>query len=160
MTRPIVPFSRVKHGVGATLLVISDGTTTLYLTDNNEQISYTYGGQSRTFIPYFFKFEAPEDTADNDGTATLTVGSVDQQLIDIVRSIAPSTPPTVEVIAVWIENWENEPVYSELSGYKFVVAGVDWNASTMSLTLGLDNLLNYDIPCDKFTTANDEGATQ
>lgn len=156
MTRPIIPFSRVKSGVGATLLKIehSDLESPLYLTDNNESITY----DGHTYQPYFFRFEAPEENEDTDGSATLTIGSVDQTMIDLVRSIDTFDPPTVTIVAVWVENWQSEPVFSQLSGYKFIIIGADWNASTMSLTLGLDALLNYDIPFDKFTTINDEGA--
>ena len=158
MTQPIIPFSRVKSGIGSTLLKISHESLSqpLYLTDNNAPLTY----QSHTYQPYFFKFEAPEENEDTDGSAVLTIGSVDQQMIDLVRSVDPANPPTVEVVAVWIENWQSQPVFSKLSGYKFIVVGTDWNASTMSLTLGLDSLLNYDIPFDKFTTVNDEGAVQ
>ena len=49
-------------------------------------------------------------------------------------------------------------MFSKLSGYDFIMVGVEWNASTMSITLGLDTVLNYDIPFDKFNTVNDEGA--
>lgn len=158
MTQPIIPFSRVKSGIGSTLLKIEHDSleTPLYFTDNNESLTY----EGNTYQPYFFKFEAPEENDDTDGSAVLTIGSVDQQMIDLVRSVDPANPPTVTVVAVWVENWQSEPVFSKLSGYKFIIAGVDWNASTMSLTLGLDNLLNYDIPFDKFTTVNDEGAAQ
>ena len=158
MTQPIIPFSRVKSGVGSTLLKIehTDLAEPLYLTDNNKPVTYN----GHTYQPYFFKFEAPEETDDTDGSASLTIGSVDQQMIDLVRSVESSNPPTVTVVAVWIENWQSEPVFSQLSGYKFIVIGAEWNASTMSLTLGIDSLLNYDIPFDKFTTINDEGAVQ
>lgn len=156
MTQPIIPFNRVKSGVGSTLLKIEHSSldAPLYLTDNNRPITY----DGNTYQPYFFKFEAPEENEDTDGSAVLTIGSVDQTMIDIVRSVDPSNPPTVTVVAVWIENWQSEPVFSRLSGYRFIIAGAEWNASTMSLTLGLDTLLNYDIPYDKFTTVNDEGA--
>ena len=158
MTQPIVPFSRVKTGIGSTLLKISHASlpAPFYLTDNNEPLTYN----GNTYQPYFFQFEAPEEREDSDGSAVLTIGSVDQQMIDLVRSVNPANPPTVEVVAVWIENWQNEPVFSRLNGYKFIIVGTEWNASTMSLTLGLENLLNYDIPFDKFTTVNDEGAAQ
>ena len=158
MTRPIVPFSRVKAGVGSTLLKINHSSLEepLYLTDNNEPIEY----EGQVYTPYFFKFEAPEENDDTDGSAVLTIGSVDQTMIDLIRSVDTANPPTVTVVAVWVENWETEPVFSQLSGYKFIIVGADWNASTMNLTLGLDTLLNYDIPYDKFTTVNDEGAVQ
>lgn len=158
MTQPIIPFSRVKSGIGSTLLKIEHNSlpAPLYLTDNNRPLTY----ESHTYQPYFFKFEAPEESDDTDGSAVLTIGSVDQQMIDLVRSVDPANPPTVTVEAVWIENWQSQPVFSKLVGYKFIIVGTEWNASTMSLTLGVDSLLNYDIPFDKFTTVNDEGAAQ
>ena len=158
MTSPIVPFGRVKSGVGSTLLKIDHDSleSPIYLTDNNRPITY----EGHTYQPYFFKFEAPEENEDTDGSAILTISSVDQGMIDLVRSVGQMNPPVVSLVAVWIENWQSQPVFSKLSGYDFIMAGVDWNAATMSITLGLDTLLNYDIPFDKFNAVNDEGAVQ
>ena len=158
MTSPIIPFSRVKSGVGSTLLKIDHESleSPIYLTDNNRPITY----EGHTYQPYFFKFEAPEENEDTDGSAILTISSVDQGMIDLVRSVGQMNPPVVSLVAVWIENWQDQPVFSKLSGYDFIMDGVDWNAATMSITLGLDTLLNYDIPFDKFNAVNDEGAVQ
>lgn len=158
MTRPIIPFSRVKSGVGSTLLKIDHDSleSPIYLTDNNRPITF----EGNTYNPYFFKFEAPEESDNTDGSATLTISSVDQGFIDIVRSVGQMNPPVVSLVAVWIEDWQNEPVFSRLSGYDFIMTAVDWDAATMSITLGLDTVLNYDIPFDKFNAVNDEGAVQ
>ena len=156
MTKPIIPFSRFKSGIGSTLLMINHESLTepLYLTDNNRPITY----EGHTYNPYFFKFDSPDENEDTDGSAILTISSVDQGFIDLVRSVGQNNPPEVTVVAVWVENWNAEPVFSKLSGYDFIMVGVEWNASTMSITLGLDTVLNYDIPFDKFNTVNDEGA--
>lgn len=155
---PIVPFSRVKKGVGSTLLKINHDSLEgpIYLTDNNRPIEY----EGNTYNPYFFRFDAPEENEDTNGSATLTISSVDQGLIDLIRSVGQANPPVVSLIAVWIENWQDSPVFSKLSGYDFIMAGVDWNAATMTIQLGLDTVLNYDIPFDKFNAVNDEGAVQ
>lgn len=156
--RPIVPFSRVKKGVGSTLLKISHDSleSPIFLTDNNRPIEY----DGNVYNPYFFRFDAPEENEDTNGSATLTVSSVDQGFIDLVRSIGQDNPPVVSLVAVWIENWEGEPVFSKLEGYEFIMAGVSWDVVSMTISLGLDTLLNYDIPADKFNSVNDEGAVQ
>ena len=156
--RPVIPFSRIKGGVGATLLKISHSTLEqpIYLTDNNRPIDY----EGNLYRPYFFKFDAPEENEDTDGSAVLTISSVDQGMIDLIRSISQDDPPVVSLVAVWIENWQDEPVFSKLDGYDFIMTGVGWNAATMSISLGFDTLLNYDIPFEKFNSVNDEGAVQ
>ena len=153
MTQPIVPFSRVKTGIGATLIKIThpDLAEPMYICDNNESITY----QNTTYEPYFFTFEAPEQTDDTDGTATLTISAVDRQIINIIRSASSNVRPIVEIMAIWIDNDENnQPVFSELSGYIFEVAGAEMDAKSATLTLTVDTLCLFDFPGDEFTSSN------
>lgn len=157
--KPVVPFSRVKTGVGATLIKISHPVLDepIYLCDNNEEISY----KGNVYMPYWFQFEPPEQTDDTDGSATLTISAVDRQISNIIRSAPANVRPQVEIVAVWVENDENgEPVFSELSGYVFEIAGAEIDAKSVVCTLGLDTLILYDFPYDVFSTANCFGAVQ
>lgn len=153
MTQPIVPFSRVKTGIGATLIKIThpDLSDVMYICDNNESITYN----NIEYLPYYFTFEPPEQTDDSDGTATLTVSSVDRQIINMIRKASATVKPVVEIVAVWIDNDENdEPVFSELSGYIFEIAGAQMDAKSAVLTLTVDTLCLYDFPGDEFNSSN------
>lgn len=159
MVKPIIPFSRVKTGVGATLIKIShpDLDTPMYLCDNNDKIVY----KGIEYLPYFFEFERPEQTDDTDGSATLTISSVDRQIINIIRSAPATIRPQVEIVAVWVDTDENgDPIFSEIEGYVFEIAGAQMNARSAICTLGLDTLILYDFPHDVFSSANCFGAVQ
>lgn len=153
MTQPIVPFSRVKTGVGATLIKIThpDFDEPMYLCDNNEPITY----DGHTYINSYFVFDAPEQTDDTDGSATLTVSAVDRQIINLIRSAPANIKPLVEIVAVWIDNDENnQPIFSELAGYVFEIVGAEMDAKTATLTLAVDTLCLFDFPGDTFTSSN------
>lgn len=119
----------------------------LYLTDNNEDLIYN----GITYKKAYFKINLPEVTKDSMGNASIEMGCVDQQIINIVRSI--STPPNIKFVATYLE----DGVYSELAGYDMVMSNVKWNSKVLSADLTLDLVLNYEFPSGSFTAFNCPG---
>lgn len=119
----------------------------VYMTDNNEDLTYN----GNTYKSAYFKITLPEVTKESMGNATIEIGCVDQQLIQIVRSI--STPPNIKFVAEYYENGE----FSHLAGYDMVMSNVRWDAKTLSADLTLDLVLNYEFPAGSFTAFNCPG---
>jgi len=119
----------------------------LYLTDNNEDLTH----KGITYHKAFFKINLPEVTKDSMGNASIEMGCVDQQIVNIIRSI--STPPNIKFVATYLE----DGVYSELAGYDMVMTNVKWDAKKMSADLTLDLVLNHEFPAGSFTAFNCPG---
>lgn len=138
-----------KKGCSPVLIKIyhEDMEEPLYLTDNNEDLIY----DGNTYKHAFFNVTLPEVTKDSMGNATIEIGCVDQQLIEIVRSLR--TPPNIKFVATYLE----DGVYSSLAGYDMIMSNVRWDAKTMMADLSLDLVLNYDFPSGSFTPFNCPG---
>ena len=119
----------------------------LYLTDNNEDLTY----DGITYKHAYFKINLPEVTKDSMGNASIEMGCVDQQIVNIVRSI--STPPNIKFVAEYYENGE----YSRLAGYDMIMSNVKWDAKRLTADLTLDLVLNHEFPAGSFTPFNCPG---
>ena len=138
-----------KKGSAPVLIKIyhQDMAEPLYLTDNNEDLTYN----GITYKKAYFKINLPEVTKDSMGNASIEMGCVDQQIIEIIRTL--TTPPNIKFVATYLEDGE----YSELAGYDMVMSNVKWNAKSMSADLTLDLVLNYEFPSGSFTPFNCPG---
>ena len=138
-----------KKGTAPVLIKIyhEDLGTPLYLTDNNEDLTYN----GITYKKAYFKINLPEVTKDSMGNASIEMGCVDQQIIEIVRSL--TTPPNIKFVATYLE----DGVYSELAGYDMIMSNVKWDAKKLTADLTLDLVLNYEFPSSSFTPFNCPG---
>jgi len=138
-----------KKGTAPVLIKIyhEDLGTPLYLTDNNEDLTY----DGITYKKAYFKINLPEVTKDSMGNASIEMGCVDQQIIELVRSL--TTPPNIKFVATYLE----DGVYSELAGYDMIMSNVKWDAKKLTADLTLDLVLNYEFPAGSFTPFNCPG---
>lgn len=119
----------------------------VYLTNNNEDLEY----QGITYKKAYFKIQLPEVTKESMGTASIEMGCVDQQIIEIIRSL--KTPPNIKFVATYLEDGN----YSELAGYDMILSNVSWNATKLTADLALDLVLNYEFPSGTFNPFNCPG---
>ena len=138
-----------KKGSSPVLIKIyhDDMDAPLYLTDNNEDLTYN----GITYKSAYFRINLPEVTKDSMGNASITMGCVDQQIIQIIRTL--TSPPNIKFVATYLE----DGVYSELAGYDMIMSNVKWNAKTITADLTLDLVLNYEFPAGSFTAFNCPG---
>jgi len=80
------------------LVAIAYDEDTLYLTDNGEPVEW----EGNIYQPCAMRVKLPDQGADSDGTASIEVSSVDQQLTKLARSADES--PTFTVQAMLLEN--------------------------------------------------------
>ena len=138
-----------KKGCTPVLIKVyhDDMAEPLYLTDNNEDLTY----DGNTYKSAFFRINLPEVTKDSMGNASIEMGCVDQQLILIIRSL--TTPPNIKFVATYLE----EGVFSEFAGYDMIMSNVKWDAKKLTADLTLDLVLNYEFPSGSFTPFNCPG---
>lgn len=138
-----------KKGSAPVLIKIyhDEMDTPLYLTDNNEDLTYN----GIVYKHSYFKITLPEVSKESMGNASIEMGCVDQQIINVIRSI--TTPPNIKFVAAYYE----DGVFSELAGYDMVMSNVKWNSRTLTADLTLDLVLNYEFPSGAFTAFNCPG---
>ena len=147
----MVDFFHDQYKKGSTPVLIKiyhpEMADPLYLTDNNEDLTYN----GHVYKKAFFRINLPEVTKDSMGNATIEMGCVDQQIIEIIRSL--TTPPNIKFVATYLE----EGVYSDLAGYDMIMSNLNWDAKSLTADLTLDLVLNYDFPSGSFTPFNCPG---
>lgn len=106
------------------LLTIShpDLAAPIYLALNTQTVS----SRGKTFLPYFFQIQLPDQTGDKMPAAQLSVDAVDRALIDTLRGLA--VPPEV-LIEVVMSSAPNNVVLQTPS---FVWRAVKYDLQTMS----------------------------
>ncbi|KTR07331.1 hypothetical protein NS365_04545 [Aureimonas ureilytica] len=105
-----------------------------------------YGTASRgalyDFLP--FAISLPDDVSERAPVAQIVLDNVDRTLVSMVRSIP--TPSTVRIEIVLASS----PDAVEIDFPAFQVQGVTFDASSMTLQLGLDDLTDKPFPAGNF----------
>ena len=97
-----------------------------------------------------FSIALPTEITRQTATAVLTISAVDQQIINAIRSI--TTPPTILIELILA----SDPDTVDRS-YDMEVAGVDADASTVSLTLIYDRTYYDRCPSPTFSSSDFPG---
>lgn len=121
----------------------------IYLTDNNKPITY----EENVYQPCFMKATLPESSSDTNGSATITISAVDQQMIRLARTI--DTPATFTIEACFYKSG----VISRLDGYQFSLTGITCDAISFSAQLTNDLALDYAFPSGESTPITTPGVS-
>ncbi|MDR2426475.1 MAG: DUF1833 domain-containing protein [Endomicrobium sp.] len=142
-------FKKRVPGMVPILLKISHDSLSnpLFLTDNNEPLVY----ESETYQPASFIFTFPEQSKDSVGLAKITMGAVDQTLINLIRNL--TSPLQIRFAAEYYEDGN----FSRLDGFSFQLINVSWNALTFSGDLAFKSLLDMDFPSGEFSSITTPG---
>lgn len=146
-------FKQHKNGFLPILIEVHIADMTFYLCNNNEPITY----QGQEYVPYWFKFERPIENSDTDGSATITISTIDTQFLKAIRMNQSSTPYIVYK-ALWCKNPLGEIEFYPLEGYNFLLADCNVNVKTATFTLSLNLPIMKKFPRIKFNTWNNAGS--
>lgn len=119
------------------LLEIGDGTTTLRLCNNTEDLSY--GGY--TYLAYPFSIDLHAD-ADTERVATLVVSAVDPAIMMALRTMAQ--PITATAAAIFYDDGVMEPVTAP----SYELSRISFTESEITATLTLEPWADNEYPAD------------
>lgn len=117
------------------LRVISDNNIIQYRKKGDKEAKYYY--------PSCLSFTPPSVNGKEIGNATLSISTIDYQVIEVIRSI--KTKPVVSVIAGFMKK-DDEYFFSEINSFNFTCENVQWDKTTAQFTLVYDNVMKLQVP--------------
>ena len=121
----------------------------IYITDNNKPITY----EENVYQPCYMKARLPEDSSETNGSATITISAIDQQLIRLARTI--NSPATFTIEACLYRSG----IISRLDGFQFSLTGITCDAISFSAQLTNDLGLEYAFPNGESTPITTPGVS-
>lgn len=137
LTSGAVPslFAQTTDQIWLVLLTIH-ADVDIHLVNNNAPVT----SKGRAFIPYPFDIVLPDDTLDRMPQAQLVIDNADQMLVDTLRKISAPPKFTIEIVQL------SDPNSIEISITDLIMRSVNWDASTISASLELDDVFNQPFP--------------
>lgn len=128
-------FAQTTDQIWLVLLTIH-ADVDIHLVNNNEAVT----SKGRAFIPYPFDIVLPDDTLDRMPQAQLVIDNSDQMLVDTLRKISAPPKFTIELVRF------DAPDTIEMTVSDLIMRSVNWDASTISASLELDDVFNQPFP--------------
>lgn len=146
-----------KKGILPLLVSVKVNNETLYFCNAGADI--TYNGHVYKDFP--FTFTRPQVGKDTDGTAQLTISSVDMTLIKLIREQSVNgILPTLSFDAVYIDGDDGNREITHLEGYDFMLQTSTWNAITCIFNLQINIPLGRKFPRITFDSQNNPGGAE
>jgi len=127
------------------LAISSDDFSTLRFANNTEDV--TSNGETYTAFPFMVDVP-PEASATQLPLSTLQIDNVSREIIEEIRSL--SSPPTVTISVVL----HSTPDTIEGGPWEFKLLNATYDASTISGSLGFEDILNELFPYGTFNPKN------
>lgn len=124
-----------------------DGSEIIRVINNFEDI--TIGSDVYTAFPFAVTF--PEEKDDSPFSASIEIGAVDRQFIQLIRQLSDRPKVTLALIM------SSYPETDEHGPYTFELLNVDWDSHMINGTLVLDDEYNEPYPGDKFNPGSFPG---
>lgn len=102
--------------------------------------------RGNTFTPFPFKLTWPEDNADADVKAQLTIDNVSRALISMLRQATQSPPSTLLEV---VKSTALDTVEIELSGFE--IKSTKFDVQTVTMDLVFDSRIKEQFPAGRFT---------
>lgn len=146
----IILVTITHDGLAEPVRVASAGVTGVTTDDDGNPVPYTERGGER-YVQYPFRFELPEDRDDQAVTARIEIDNVDRMVVEAVREIQGSPEVTVEVVL------SEDPETLEAGPWVFELQSAEYDALTVSGTLGYEPLLSEPYPAHTMSPATMPG---
>lgn len=147
-----------KKGILPLLVSVKLADQTLYFCNAGEDIEYN----GHLYKNFPFTFTRPKTGDDTDGTAELTISSVDMTLIKLIRQQSVNgVLPILSFDAIYIDiepSGEREITY--LEGYDFLMQTSSWNAITCTFNLQVNIPIGRKFPRITFDSQNNPGGAE
>lgn len=109
------------------------------VVSNNEPIT---GRSGTKYEAYPFEVILPNDTKSEISSVGLTIDNVDRLLVNMLRG--ENEPPQLSLKIILASTADD--VHPEIQVDDLTLVGVDWNASSITGTLTVDDVLNQRFP--------------
>jgi hypothetical protein len=96
--------------------------------------------RGNTYYASFFNLELPTEKADSIDSARITVGNVDQTIIEAARTAIGRPTMTVEIVLA------SDPDSVEVGPFNFELQSVEYDAQTISGVLAYDDVVEVRSP--------------
>lgn len=121
---------------------------TIRIVNNTEDVVRLDG----TYQPFPFTLVLPSDTEDEVPSVTVQFDNIDGMITDAIRNISGRPSVSFDVVLA------SSPDTVEAGPYNFVVVNSQYNAKTISCTLGFEeDILNQAVPKGVYNPANSPG---
>lgn len=109
---------------------------------------------SGTFEPFAFELSLPDESDDAAPQVQMTIDNVDNKILLSIRGLPPGARPSVLIEVVTA----SEPDTLVAGPDDFKILSIDYDDSTISATIGLDDdILNTSFPSGTYTPTNSPG---
>jgi hypothetical protein len=129
------------------LTISSPGNPDLLLVNNNEEIV----SRGKTYLPYPFRLQLPEDTGDRVPVVTLQIDNIAGDIIQAVRGF--QNPPTIKI--EMITNKYPDIVEKSLDSMRLNSVGYD--SMVIQGELSIINVLSVRFPSEDYNPVNFPG---
>lgn len=142
----------LKQESGEVVLVLltlshpSFGTPVRLVNNTSDVIS-----RGQVFTAFPFSVVLPPDDGETAREVSIVLDNTSLELIGKFRSVIDEIPATVEIIMASLP----DEVQRSMDG--LVVRNIQYNASTISAKLSLDNFLNTELTSEKYTPSRFPG---
>ena len=109
--------------------------------------------EENVYQPCYMKARLPEDSSETNGSATITISAIDQQLIRLARTI--NSPATFTIEACLYRSG----IISRLDGFQFSMTGITCDAISFTAQLTNDLGLDYAFPNGESTPITTPGVS-
>ena len=147
-----------KKGILPLLVSVKLADQTLYFCNAGEDIEYN----GHTYKNFPFTFTRPKMGEDADGTAQLSISSVDMTLIKLIREqTVNGILPILSFDAIYLDIGENgERDITYLEGYDFMLQTAGWIAITCTFNLQINIPIGRKFPRITFDSQNNPGGAE
>lgn len=119
-----------------------------YLRLINAPMAVMFNGHK--YLPSVFQFSIPKEDGSKVGDTSITISSIDQRIIEVIRAI--KTNPIATIEAFYSKISDDEYMFSKLYHFEFKMGSCSWDDVTAKWTLEYDPAMQINVPKDKATT--------
>lgn len=110
------------------------------VVNNNEDVERLAG----TYLAFPFAIDLPDDQGDQLPAVRLVIDNVSREIMSAIRALESPPTITLEIILA------SSPDTVEAGPFEMSVREINYNAASISATLGYEDMMNEPFPKDTF----------
>lgn len=140
---PILLITFTHDDIVTPIRISTDPTQRVLETDEIVAYGTISRGDTFAFLPVSFRL--PDDTDTGPGNMQIELDNVDRALIETIRSIQSPISVKVEIVM------DNALDTVDITWPEYLLTGITYDASTITGTMSLENLMREPFPGVSFT---------